>query len=273
MANYLIASVSALLLLAACGNNSSGTSEDTVGSESSAADIVLKSEFNYQQEMGNSVEGKSTTPALFKKRLGTSIGAKIVIPEFFMWSLDSSEWEKGGKLYIANDDSMGSEFGISCAVSSEQGDKIMVNKARREFDISGTIASYSSSSGLLIDPCVINRDELDSPKKEVVKSDQAEPQPVLANLQLVITNMTAYPVKEIYVSPSDSDDWGQNRLSSNQILSNGDRIRVDIPEYKLQLVDVKLVDTDGDTYTFTKFDVSSGELTARGSNIDKRTQQ
>ena len=167
----LATAIVSILTLSGCGSSDSGNSASESSSDMSAADapkndIKLKSEFEYQQKIGNSVEGRSRTPDLFKKELGTSVGSTITIPKFFLWSNDSSEWEKGGKLKIYNDDSMGAEFRIACALSSDKGDKIMKNKVRREVDITGTISSYSSSDGLVIDPCTITRDELDSPKKE-----------------------------------------------------------------------------------------------------------
>ncbi len=170
----LATAIVSALALSGCGSNESGDSAlesslDMSAAEAPRNDIILKSEFEYQQKMGNSVEGRSGSPDLFKKELGTSVGSTITIPEFFIWSNASSEWERGGKLQIFNDDSMGSEFRIACALSPDQGDKIMKNKVRREVDITGTISSYSSSDGLLIDPCTITRDELDSPNEE--KSD------------------------------------------------------------------------------------------------------
>lgn len=166
----LAAVIVSAMALGGCGGNESRDSTlesslDMPEAEAPKNDIILKSEFEYQQRMGNTVEGRSSSPDLFRKELGTSVGSTITIPEFFIWSSDSSEWERGGKLQIFNDDSMGSEFRIACALSPEQGDKIMKNKVRRELDITGTISSYSSSDGLLIDPCTITRDELDSPKK------------------------------------------------------------------------------------------------------------
>jgi hypothetical protein len=129
--------------------------------ESTPPPIVLESEYAYQGSIGNpGVQNQSESPALFKKRLGTSIGAQITIPKFFIWSVDSTEWENGGKLYIINDNSLGREFRVACALSPANGDRIMENMQRREVDLTGTIVSYSSGSGLMIDPCEITRDEL-----------------------------------------------------------------------------------------------------------------
>lgn len=175
----LLTAAMVALTVSGCGssdsqNNVSEPASDMSAAESPRDDINLKSEFEYQQKMGNSVEGKSDSPDLFKKELGTSIGSTITIPGFFLWSKDSSEWEKGGKLIVTNDDSMGSQFRIACALSPDQGDKIMKDLTRREIDITGTISSYSSSNGLLIDPCNVTRDELDSPKKETATEENIE---------------------------------------------------------------------------------------------------
>lgn len=157
--------ISSVYLTSCCKNSDQKTVEsDQISSVKDP--IILKSEFAYQAELGNMVEGKSSTPELFQKKLATSIGAEIIMPEFFIWSFDSSEWEKGGKLYIFNDYSMGNEFQVRCALSPEDGDKMMTTKKRRDVDLKGVISSYSSASGLLIDPCEITRDELETGKSD-----------------------------------------------------------------------------------------------------------
>jgi hypothetical protein len=82
----------------------------------------------------------------------------------FVWSYDGSEWEKGGKLHLMNDDSMGRAYRITCSISSENGDKFMETKKRRVIVASGILKDYSSSYGLTIDPCNATWEESDTPK-------------------------------------------------------------------------------------------------------------
>ena len=137
-------------------------------SESIPKKEMLFNEFYYQQRLGNpAVQGHDTDGSqnLFKKKLGTSVGSTITIKDFFLWKHGSTDWEKGGKLQIYNDNSMGYEYAISCYLEPSEGDKIMSNPKRRLVDISGVIFSYTSFSGLLINPCKVTWDELDGPKK------------------------------------------------------------------------------------------------------------
>lgn len=137
-------------------------------SNSTPKNEILFNEFEYQQKLGNSsVQGHDTggSQNLFKKKLGTSVGSIITIKDLFIWKHGSTDWEKGGKLQIYNDNSMGYEYAISCYLEPSEGDKFMSNPKRRLVDISGVIYSYTSFSGLLINPCKIIWDELDGPKK------------------------------------------------------------------------------------------------------------
>ena len=71
----------------------------------------------------------------------------------FVWSADQSDWEKGGKLHLFNDNSMGRQYTVICSVSPQTGDKFMKTGKRRTIAIKGKIKSYSSTNGLMIDPC------------------------------------------------------------------------------------------------------------------------
>jgi hypothetical protein len=93
--------------------------------------------------------------ALVKKQLATGVGKTIRIKSITIWSVDSIEWEKGGKLHLINDWSLGKQHRVICSVSPSIGDKFMETKERRYgIPITGKIVSYSSSDGLRIDPCV-----------------------------------------------------------------------------------------------------------------------
>ena len=115
--------------------------------------IAADFEFKRDSEIGVKLGMFGNGDALFKKKLGTGAGKTIQINSLFVWSYDGSVWEKGGNLYLINDDSMGRAYRVVCSVSSEVGDKFMETKSRREISLTGTIKSYDSSSGLLIEPC------------------------------------------------------------------------------------------------------------------------
>lgn len=77
-------------------------------------------------------------------------------------------------------------------------------------------------------------------------------------LTLTIFNATGYRIREVYISPSDSMSWGANRLESGTIIP--DRGSFDTTLTGSQTVyDVKLVDSDGDSYFKWDVDVSEDE--------------
>jgi hypothetical protein len=98
-----------------------------------------------------------------------------------------------------------------------------------------------------------------------------------------IVNNTGFTVYYVYISQTASTDWGADTLGSD-VLSNGNSTNVRLP-YALNVVnryDIKLVDSDGDSYikwnvpvtanaiiTFTFSDyVSSGNRTNTNTNTD-----
>jgi len=71
------------------------------------------------------------------------------------------------------------------------------------------------------------------------------------NPSITIVNNTGYTVYYVYVSQTASDNWGSDRLDSNETLPNGQAVSITLP-YPLNVVnryDIKLEDSDGDTYT------------------------
>ena len=63
-----------------------------------------------------------------------------------------------------------------------------------------------------------------------------------------IVNKTGYTIYYIYLSPSDSDRWGADRLGSN-VLRNGNSFTVSSLSLNNNLYDIRLIDEDDDTYT------------------------
>jgi len=69
-----------------------------------------------------------------------------------------------------------------------------------------------------------------------------------------IRNDTGFDIWYVYISPTDSDDWGEDRLG-DEVIMDGDSFTICMPGYgsKCQF-DVKIVDSDGDDYV--KMDVN-----------------
>jgi hypothetical protein len=71
------------------------------------------------------------------------------------------------------------------------------------------------------------------------------------NPSITIVNNTGYTVWYVYISQTASDSWGSDRLSSNETLDNGQAVSLQLP-YPISVVnryDIKLEDSDGDSYT------------------------
>jgi hypothetical protein len=66
-----------------------------------------------------------------------------------------------------------------------------------------------------------------------------------------IINDTGYDVYYIYISPSDTDDWGEDFLGDDNILLDGQsvNIRLDYPLSQTDTYDICVEDKDGDTYS------------------------
>ena len=95
--------------------------------------------------------------------------------------------------------------------------------------------------------------------------------PVYDGPAITIENNTGYLVYFLYISPSTSDTWGEDRLASNQMLADKESVSLRLP-YPLNVTDrydIMLEDLDGDTYS--KFDVrvtANGRIVFTFSDID-----
>lgn len=84
-----------------------------------------------------------------------------------------------------------------------------------------------------------------------------------------ITNRTGYTIYYMYISPANSTSWEEDVLGT-EVLMNGDTRRVNLRNYSSPIFDIRLVDSDGDSYTFWKVDVSKRDITVRLSDMDKK---
>lgn len=84
---------------------------------------------------------------------------------------------------------------------------------------------------------------------------------------LDITNETGFTIYLVYVSPDESGEWGEDRLGSNVILDGGS-FQIPLQGYSSSVFDVRLVDEDGDTYTYWNVDVKSRGIVATLADLD-----
>ena len=89
------------------------------------------------------------------------------------------------------------------------------------------------------------------------------------NYYVDITNQTGFTIFYMYVSPADAKDWEEDVLGS-EVLMNGDTRRVNLNNYFSPIFDIRLVDEDGDTYTFWNVDVSLRDIIVTLADIDAR---
>ncbi|MCL2067094.1 MAG: hypothetical protein FWG99_06480 [Treponema sp.] len=75
--------------------------------------------------------------------------------------------------------------------------------------------------------------------------------PAQQNPSITIVNNTGYTVWYVYMSQTASNSWGNDLLKSDEILSDGTSVSLQLP-FPLNVVnryDIRLEDSDGDTYT------------------------
>lgn len=66
--------------------------------------------------------------------------------------------------------------------------------------------------------------------------------------EITIINNTEYPIREIYVSSTSSDEWGENLVEDGQIVEWGDEIIIKVDTANECYFDFKLVDNEDDFY-------------------------
>lgn len=93
-----------------------------------------------------------------------------------------------------------------------------------------------------------------------------------ADYYVDITNETGYTIMYMYVSPDKSDTWEEDVLGS-KVLGDGETKRVNLTGYKSPIFDIRLVDSDDDTYTFWDVDVSTRDITVTLADMDKSSSE
>jgi hypothetical protein len=82
-----------------------------------------------------------------------------------------------------------------------------------------------------------------------------------------ITNHTGYTIMYMYVSPGNAKSWEEDVLGQD-ILRDGVTQRVNLYGYRSPVFDIRLVDEDGDTYTYWDIDVSRHDLVVTLEDLD-----
>ncbi len=82
-----------------------------------------------------------------------------------------------------------------------------------------------------------------------------------------IENRTGFTITYMYVSPAKSSSWEEDVLGAN-VLPDGASRRVQLRGYDSSIFDVRLVDSDGDTYTFWNVDVARQDIVVRLTDLD-----
>ena len=88
-----------------------------------------------------------------------------------------------------------------------------------------------------------------------------------ADYYVEITNKTGYTIMYMYVSPAKSESWEEDVLGDD-VMPDGETRRVNLTGYKSPVFDIRLVDEDGDKYTFWNVDVSKVDLTVTLDDLD-----
>lgn len=88
-----------------------------------------------------------------------------------------------------------------------------------------------------------------------------------ADYYVDITNRTGYTIMYMYVSPAKSDSWEEDVLGE-EVLPEGETRRVTLTGYRSPIFDIRLVDSDGDKYTFWNVDVSERDIVVTLGDLD-----
>ena len=117
----------------------------SLSSTAGAADLVIQSDSEFMFGI----------KPLLKKKLNTNKGKTIRFNDVFVWKYNDDRWMNGGPLELINDDSMGTQTRVTCAISASAGDVFMENPKRQSVSMTGTLVGYTDYGGTMIEPCEI----------------------------------------------------------------------------------------------------------------------
>lgn len=82
-----------------------------------------------------------------------------------------------------------------------------------------------------------------------------------------VTNDTGYDIYYLYVSHGKSKSWEEDVLDED-ILRDGQTVRVTVTGAKSEIFDIRAEDEDGDTYTLWNVDISETDVTFTLADLD-----
>lgn len=82
-----------------------------------------------------------------------------------------------------------------------------------------------------------------------------------------VTNETGYDIYYLYISHEDASDWEEDVLGDD-ILFDGETVRVDVYGYSSSVFDVRAEDEDSDTYTIWSVDIATDDVTLTLADLD-----
>ncbi|MDX1757222.1 MAG: hypothetical protein R3175_14290 [Marinobacter sp.] len=87
-----------------------------------------------------------------------------------------------------------------------------------------------------------------------------------------VTNNTGYDIYYLYVSNARSDSWEEDVLGDD-ILEDGETVRVKVHKQKTSVFDIRAEDEDGDTYTVWELDIATEDLVLTLDHLDAGNDQ
>ncbi len=83
-------------------------------------------------------------------------------------------------------------------------------------------------------------------------------------LDFSLVNKTGLTIDEVYVSPSDDDEWGEDVMGKD-VLKNGESVDIEFSRKETTcLWDLKVVDSEEDSIEWTKLDLcKANEITLK----------
>ncbi|SFL83158.1 hypothetical protein [Marinobacter zhejiangensis] len=87
-----------------------------------------------------------------------------------------------------------------------------------------------------------------------------------------VTNNTGYDIYYLYVSNEERGDWEEDVLGDD-ILEDGETIRVNVRKQPSSVFDIRAEDEDGDTYTVWSLDIAKRDLVLTLDNLDSGDSQ
>ncbi len=82
-----------------------------------------------------------------------------------------------------------------------------------------------------------------------------------------VTNNTGYDIYFLYVSHGKAKSWQEDVLDED-VLVDGQTVRVTVNGAKSEIFDIRAEDEDGDTYTLWNVDISERDVTFTLANMD-----